>query len=180
MKTTVREIKRRFFAMRNGVIADRIRSLGAPYKIIFGLTLPQVADIASAVPSSPRLARALWENSTTRESVMIAPMLFPAGEMDPGEALHWIETAPTTEAIDILCHRLLRHLPDAEKIALKAAGAEADMTRYAGLRLLINLFPSSATSVESVARQELESGCKLTASSARMILDEISYLNDGC
>ena len=37
-KETIRQIKSDFFALRNGVIADKLRSAGCPYKIIFGLT----------------------------------------------------------------------------------------------------------------------------------------------
>ncbi len=162
--------------MRNGVIADRMRSLGAPYRVIFGLTLPQVADIAAGVEPSAELARELWANTTTRESLMIAPMLFPREMMTADEARRWIETAPSPEAVDILCHRLLRHLPDAMQIALDAAGSPREMTRYAALRLLINLFPSSRQVVEPIAQRELASASRLTAPAARMILDEIDFI----
>ena len=36
------EIKRRFFAMRNGIVADTIRKAGLQDKMIFGLNLPQI------------------------------------------------------------------------------------------------------------------------------------------
>lgn len=39
-------LKRRFFAMRNGAVADSLRRQGADYRIIFGLNLPQLVDIA--------------------------------------------------------------------------------------------------------------------------------------
>lgn len=179
MKSTVRDIKRQFFAMRNGIIADRMRSLGAPYKIIFGLNLPQVAEIAARFEPSEELASFLWNNNTTRESLLIAPMLFPRSELTADKARAMIETAPTTEAVDILCHRLLRHLPDAIPFAVSLAGSSREMTRYAALRLLINLFPASAEAVGDVARRELaEGGSTLTAAPARMILDEIEFLNE--
>ena len=43
----LQNIKRRFFALRNGVIADTLRRAGSPFKIIFGLNLPQLAEIAA-------------------------------------------------------------------------------------------------------------------------------------
>ena len=45
-------IKRRFFAMRNGIIADTLRKAGLDYRMIFGLNLPQITDIARWPPSS--------------------------------------------------------------------------------------------------------------------------------
>ena len=52
-------VKRRFFAMRNGIIADTLRSAGSPFKIIFGLNLPQIIDIASQTPHTIELAEQL-------------------------------------------------------------------------------------------------------------------------
>ena len=47
-------IKRRFFAMRNGIIADTLRKAGLDYRMIFGLNLPQITDIAADLPHTPR------------------------------------------------------------------------------------------------------------------------------
>ena len=49
-------IKRRFFAMRNGIIADTLRKAGLDYRMIFGLNLPQVVEIAGEQPHEPALA----------------------------------------------------------------------------------------------------------------------------
>lgn len=162
--------------MRNGVIADRYRSAGAPYKIIFGLNLPQIAEIAEEIKSSADLARWMWNNNTTRESVMIAPMLFPREEMTAVEAARWIDAAPTAEAIDILCHRLLRHLPDATAIAVEASTSPRDLSRYAALRLLMNLFPSSSATIEPIARREAALNNPVTLPLATMIIQELEYL----
>ena len=45
-------VKRHFFALRNGVIADALRRAGSPFRIIFGLNLPQIAEIAMKTPHS--------------------------------------------------------------------------------------------------------------------------------
>ena len=41
-KNLMRDIKTQFYALRNGAIAERLRTAGSPYKIIFGLMLPQI------------------------------------------------------------------------------------------------------------------------------------------
>ena len=73
----MQEIKRRFFAMRNGIVAETIRRGGLQYKMVFGLNLPQIAEIAEGLPHTQELAEQLWADSRTRESMMIAPMLYP-------------------------------------------------------------------------------------------------------
>lgn len=161
--------------MRNGIIADNYRRAGAPYKIVFGLTLPQIVEIAATLSPDADVARWLRDNTTTRESVLLAPMLYPRERMTPAEAAEWIESSPTVEAIDILCHRLLRHVPEAVDIALAAAGSPRDLTRYAALRLLMNLFPASADTLEPLAREELKRECALTRPLALMAIDEIDF-----
>ena len=70
-------VKRRFFAMRNGAVADNMRKLGANYRIIFGLNLPQIVEIANETPHDEVLAEALWQIKSTRESQLLAPMIYP-------------------------------------------------------------------------------------------------------
>ncbi len=81
-------IKRRFFAMRNGIIADTLRKAGLEYKIIFGLNLPQITEIAAEQPHEADLAEELWADRRTRESLMLAPMLYPAAELPDGYVPH--------------------------------------------------------------------------------------------
>ena len=45
-KEQIRQIKSDFFSLRNGEIADTLRKAGSPYKIIFGLQMPQLEQIA--------------------------------------------------------------------------------------------------------------------------------------
>ena len=73
----MQQIKRHFFAMRNGIVADVLRKAGSPFRIIFGLTLPQITDVANATGKNAELARRLWDNKTTRCSMLLAPMIMP-------------------------------------------------------------------------------------------------------
>ena len=99
-------LKRRFFAMRNGVIADTLRRAGSPFHIIFGLNLPQIVEIATEVPAAdaPALAEALWANRGTRESMLIAPMLMPRDSVDAARAERMMREAPCAEVADAICH----------------------------------------------------------------------------
>lgn len=132
-------VKRHFFAMRNGIIADVLRRGGSPFKIIFGLNLPQIVEIASATPQQRELACRLWENTSTRESMLIAPMIMPRESFTIDDARTWTAQCPCFEVADILCHRLLRHLPFALDLVKEFLGSENEMTRYAGVRLACNI-----------------------------------------
>lgn len=163
--------------MRNGMMGDQLRRAGVPYRIIFGLNLPQVSAIARESPHDADLAMALWQNSGTRESLMIAPMLYPHDEATSVLARTWIETAPTVEAIDILCLRLIKGQPWAEELALNLLKPEIDipLVRYAGLRILWNMLDdNTAAAMRPIVEAEVQSDAQ-TALTAKALLAQIDF-----
>ncbi len=171
----IQQLKRRFFALRNGAVADSMRKAGAPYRIIFGLNLPQLADLAAGFGPDPELALRLRDNTTTRESLLIAPMLYPADSLTVADALDWIRLSPTTEVIDILCLKLLRHHPDPAAIIAPLAVSDRPLERYAALRLGANILPREMDRIEAIARAEAARRDPLTLLTATMILDDIAF-----
>lgn len=136
-------VKRRFFAMRNGIISDTLRKAGSPFHIIFGLNLPQLVEIAEETGKDPVLAAQLWANTTTRESMLLAPMLVDASAVTVAQAREWIAGIPCAEVSDILCHRLLRHISGAWELAESLSDSPVgEWNDYTALRLLFNLLGS--------------------------------------
>ncbi len=174
----MQQLKRRFFAMRNGVIADCMRKAGAPYRIVFGLTLPQLTEIARDFAGDAEMARILWHNTSTRESVLIAPMIMPADEMTVDEAREWIRTAASAEAIDVLCLKLLRRLDFAAAVAQELADSEEPLGRYTSLRLWLNLLPANQEIAARIAAKELAKNERATKGVARQLIDEIEFLRE--
>lgn len=171
----MQELKRRFFAMRNGAVADSLRQQGAPYRIIFGLNLPQLVDIAREFGPDAEMALQLRENTASRESLLVAPMLFPRKELTPEVAVEWLRGAMTTEVVDIACLKLLKYTPSPEVVIETLARGGNDRDRYAALRLGANLLPQCMDEVETLAREEAGRGCALTRSLALMLLDDIAW-----
>ena len=128
MNETVRQIKQQFFAFRNGILADALRKQG-PYEIIFGLQIPQIAEIARSLTPSMELARTLWEDSKVRESRLLATYLFPVEEIDLEKALSLSSEANTVEEADMLAFRLLKRLPFASSL-LEAMESREDVSDY--------------------------------------------------
>jgi hypothetical protein len=134
-------------------------------------------------------ARRLRANDTTRESMLIAPMLFPVDELTMEEAYTWAATAPTPEVADILCLKLLRNSPLAPSLASRLLASPEASERYCGLRLVLNLLqmgkiPARANApaeldlprVETLARAEQQRPSPLTASITRQLLSELAFL----
>lgn len=150
----MQQVKRRFFAMRNGIIADTLRQAGSPFRIIFGLNLPQIIDIASQTPHTADLAERLWANTTTRESRLLAPMLYPREEFDIDTARRWVSSVETPEVADILCHRLLRHCPFATELAKELSEkTSTPIETYTALRLAFNIVSTAPETALEIARK---------------------------
>lgn len=172
------EIKRRFFAMRNGIIADTIRKAGLDYKMIFGLNIPQIKEIAEALPHTSILAEEMWADKRTRESMLLAPMLYPVEALDITTAKRWVEEVTTTEVADTLCHSLLRHHPQAWDIAMEYVASSDELLRYTAFRLLFNMLYSRPADIRPFAEAEYASGSSLTRPLCHSMLEEISFLLD--
>lgn len=181
-KKQMQHIKSRFFALRNGVIADRLRKSGSPYKIIFGLMLPQMEQIAGECVPSKELAEMLWNNRSTRESRLLASMVYPREEFTAKKAEEWISDADTVELVDLLCFRLVRYIPEAEMLA-KAYFCRGDASnRYVALRLSMNLLVlrtlSDIDEAYRMAQEELAANRGETIGVCRQIIDEIDWLRE--
>lgn len=149
-------LKRSMFAMRNGVIADALRKGGSPFPVIFGLNLPQIVEIAARITPSKEFAEKVWGNNTTRESMLIAPMIMPVEEMSETDARRWMAEAKSDEVTDVLCLKLLRKLPFAFDMAMDLAKSADEHKRYAGLRLMCNLAPRHPEAAASLGKEELQ------------------------
>lgn len=169
-------VKRRFFAMRNGVIADTLRRAGSLFSIIFGLNLPQIAEIAAETPRSRELAERLWANDTTRESMLIAPMLVDVDNFTIDDARRWIVSIKATEIADVLCLKLLRRTPYAFDLADSLKLSNERLVRYTGLRLAMNLVASDPRRALDYAHDaESSESDPANLFLLRQIIDEAQY-----
>ena len=172
----LKKFKHEFYTYRNGIIADRLRSAGDCHKIIFGLNIPQLVNIANEYGKNVETARLLWNNSTCRESRLLAPMLFPIEIMQYDEACQWIESIENIEIADNLCHKLLKRLNYAQELIIKYSTHDSDILRYTAFRLAINLICINAiTNYETIinaAKHEMASDCNMTGPLCKEIIEE--------
>lgn len=160
------EIKQQFFMYRNGVVADALRKGGVAYDMVFGVNLVQLKEIASGLPHTAQLAEELWADRRTRESMMLAPMLYPVEELAVESAVEMLTQAPTAEVVDVLCHALLRRMPRAWEVAAAVEG-------YPRLRLLLNIMATDPVRAAELARDQEPREL------SQRIIQEAKFLNEG-
>lgn len=174
---TMQRVKRHFFAMRNGVIADRLRSAGSPFRIIFGLNLPQLMEAAAMFGPDAELAMRLWNNTSTRESMLLAPMLLDPGQVTMEQVKSMVPSIPAMEVADILCHRLLRKLPFASELAADMVTSASEMERYTGFRLWLNILPLHPEEAAAAAAAEVKAAGTQSPLALR-ILEEHEFITN--
>lgn len=135
----IKEIKHSFMAFRNGIVSDTLRKAGMPYNIIFGLQLPQIAEIARNIDKNLELADALWQDSGVRESRLLACYLYPLAEVNEDKAYELASSVQTIEEADILSFRLLRNLAFADALANRLSSEDSQLISYCGKALRRNL-----------------------------------------
>lgn len=125
----IAEIKKEFFTYRNGMLADTLRRYGMPHKVIFGLEVPRLAEIARGLTPSEELADMLWADSEVRESRLLACWLYPLDSVTADKCIALAGSARTVEEAQMLAFRIFKRLPFAasllEEFEKRRAGNEA-------------------------------------------------------
>lgn len=171
-------LKRRFFAMRNGLLADQMRRAGSNFRIIFGLNIIQLNEIAADYGHDAEFASALWANTTTRESMLLAPMLWSVDDFNYEGAIRLCHEVTDAEVADIVCHKLLKRRDDVITIIDAIINAEQPILRYIALRLTLPMIGGriSPEKALEMAETEIRKEASLTAALSAMIKSEAKYL----
>ena len=94
---TIISIKADLRAAMNGIAAKNLRQSGSAYRLVYGVELPRLREIATAYTPERHLALALW-NENIRETRMLAVLLFPHDEFDSNMADLWVGELRRDEA----------------------------------------------------------------------------------
>lgn len=151
---TIRTIKAELRAAMNGIASRAIRESGMDYKLVYGVELPRLRQLAAEVQQEHlthsadfmrRLATALWQEPI-RECKMLAIMLFPIDEFDRERADLWAESLSCEQAelaqllsMDILCRA-----PYAVDVAFEWMAAEGQMFQLCGFLTFTRLLMQGA------------------------------------
>lgn len=172
----IQEVKQRFFLMRNGIVADTLRHAGSSFRVVLGLNLPQIAEIAAEVGIDNELGRRLWAERSSREGMLLAPMIIDPAAVSSDEALQMLEGSPEAEVTDIACHRLLRRVKDAAEVMERAAGSERPLTRYGAVRLALNLLRKAPARCTAIGKCAVNDPEPAVARTGRQLLAEAEFL----
>ncbi len=139
----LRNIKRSLRGVMNGPVSQSMRQKGLNYKVIFGVELPRLREIAEELPHTHALAAALWKEDI-RECRLLAAMLMPTEDFSEDLAELWVEQMRFSEEAECTVFHLFARLPYASDLAFRWIAHSAPIFRLCGLLLLSRLFMQGA------------------------------------
>ncbi len=139
MEEIIKDIRFRLRKAMNGIVSDSMRKKGVEYKLILGVSIPEIKLIASAYKPDAELAKWLWEQDV-REHKILATMLYPIDTFTEEEAEKWVGEIRYQEIVEQFCHNLAQHLPFAVSLAERWICDERDNVKVAGFLLYARLY----------------------------------------
>lgn len=137
----LRDIRKRCRLGMNGITSTSMREKGLNYKLNFGLSIPQIKEMATRYQPDKGLAEALWKEET-RELKILATLLYPVNVCTKETANQWASEIPNQEIREQLCINLLQNLPFAKELAKEWSNSAKENIRTNGYWLLARLLLS--------------------------------------
>jgi len=117
LQDELKEIRTQLRLAMNGVISTSMREKGIVYKLNFGVSLPEIKQIAATHKPDSELAATLWKEDI-REFKILASLLQPVDEFSSQKAGQWVKEVPYLEIAEQCSHNLFYKLPDVENLLL--------------------------------------------------------------
>jgi hypothetical protein len=111
------DIKKELRASMNGILSARMREAGMPFKLIFGVELPRLQNIAREFAPDKDLANSLWSQNI-RETKLLAIMLMPAEDFTSEMSNIWKPSIVTAEEAQIMAKMLLSKTNHAKETSI--------------------------------------------------------------
>ncbi len=142
---SIRLIKADLRTAMNGIASRTIRESGMGYKLVFGVELPRLRDIAKDYTPDRHLSQALWQEDI-RESKMLAIILYPKEEFDTDIATLWVESLRPEQAelAQLLSMDILSQQPYAAELSFQWMADERPLFQLCGFLTLTRLFMKGA------------------------------------
>lgn len=138
IEDTIRDIRKRCRLAMNGITSASMRQYGLNYKLNFGVSLPQIKEIAKHYQQDIGLAETLWKENV-RELKIMATILFPIDKFSKEVANKWVHEIPNQEIREQICINLLQKLEYADSLSKELSVSQDESIRSTGYWLLSGL-----------------------------------------
>lgn|SRR5574344_57982 len=151
----IKEIKQNFRLMMNGVASKSMRDKGTMYKINWGVSVPQLKEMAKSFGKDYDLSIELWKENI-RECKILATMIMPIDRMSPELVDIWMEQTTLQEIAEIASLNLYHKLPFASVKAFEWMAQDKEIPQICAYQILARLFMNGQVPNDSSANEYLD------------------------
>lgn len=148
MEETIKDIRIRLRKAMNGVVSASMRQKGMEYKLNFGVSIPEIKNIASVYTPNIELAKWLWTQDV-REHKILATLLYPREAFTEEDAESWVGDIRNQEIAEQFCTNLTQHLSFAPSLAESWVSDERENVKTSGFLLYARLYTQGNNSLSS-------------------------------
>lgn len=135
----IKEIKRSFRLVMNGVTAQSMREKGVNYQLNWGVPLIELQKQSKEIGKNYHLAIALWKENI-RECKILSTMIMPSQEILPEVVDIWMEQTDKIEIAQQASFNLYQYLPYAADKAYQWIASTKDIYQLCGFLVITRLF----------------------------------------
>ena len=154
MNTTLQKIYTALRLSMNGIISTSMREKGMSYRLIYGVTIPKLRQMAQQYSADKTLAETLWAEDV-RELKILATMLYPPTDFTKETAEKWVREIPYQEIREQVCRNLFQELSFADALVQEWAENEDVEIRITGYWLFARLCITRADIAQKVPSKKI-------------------------
>lgn len=135
----LKAIKQTFRLRMDGMASRSMREKGLEYHLNWGVSLPDLKQMAKEYGKDYPLAIELWKENI-RECKILATMIMPPEQMLPEIAELWMEQTESQEIAEMLAFNLFQYLDYAPMLAFRWIAGNEELPQVCGYHVLARLF----------------------------------------
>lgn len=135
----IKELKRGFRLVMNGMASQSMREKGVEYRLNWGVPFIQLKQMAADLPHDYDLAIALWKEDI-RECKILATLLMPHDKMPEEVAEIWMEQTRSQEMAEMQAFNLYQYVSYAPRLAYRWMALDNTVREICAYDILGRLF----------------------------------------
>jgi 3-methyladenine DNA glycosylase AlkD len=155
MDEKIKQIKTKIRLSMDGVVADKLTSMGMTYKNNYGVSLPRLQALAREFGANYDVAIRLW-HMRERETMILAILTMPTEKVSESIAWQWMHELENIELTEQLSTHLIPKLNFAKDLCLKSIVSENTWAKVCGYQSLARIYSVLSEADVALIANEVE------------------------
>lgn len=151
----IKRIKTKIRLSMDGVVAEKLTTMGVIYKKNYGVSLPRLQVLANEFGQNYDVALRLW-NMRERETMILAILTMPLDKMNEALASEWMLDISNIELSEQMSMHLIPNLSFAKALCFKMMAHEKDWPKICAFQSLARMYATFSEQEVALVSQNVE------------------------